>query len=162
MNVLIKTALFLLGIAVSTISSGQTLEYFSLEDLEGEWQTFDDLKGSKVTVIDFWATWCGPCVKAMPKLNTLYEELVEEGVAVIGISCDGPRSVGLVDPVVNSMSITYPILKDIDCELKNAHGYQDFPTLLILDNQGEIAFVHEGFRTGDEKEIKEHIRSMLE
>ena len=162
MNVLIKTALFLLGIAVSTISSGQTLEYFSLEDLEGEWQTFDDLKGSKVTVIDFWATWCGPCVKAMPKLNTLYEELAEEGVAVIGISCDGPRSVGLVDPVVNSMSITYPILKDIDCELKNAHGYQDFPTLLILDNQGEIAFVHEGFRTGDEKEIKEHIRSMLE
>ncbi len=162
MNVLIKTALFLLGIAVSTISSGQNLEYFSLEDLEGEWQTFDDLKGSKVTVIDFWATWCGPCVKAMPKLNTLYEELVEEGVAVIGISCDGPRSVGLVDPVVNSMSITYPILKDIDCELKNAHGYQDFPTLLILDNQGEIAFVHEGFRTGDEKEIKEHIRSMLE
>ena len=162
MNVLIKTALLLLGIAVSTISSGQNLEYFSLEDLEGEWQTFDDLKGSKVTVIDFWATWCGPCVKAMPKLNTLYEELVEEGVAVIGISCDGPRSVGLVDPVVNSMSITYPILKDIDCELKNAHGYQDFPTLLILDNQGEIAFVHEGFRTGDEKEIKEHIRSMLE
>ena len=162
MNILIKTALLLLGIAVSTISSGQALEYFSLEDLEGEWQTFDDLKGSKVTVIDFWATWCGPCVKAMPKLNTLYEELVEEGVAVIGISCDGPRSVGLVDPVVNSMSITYPILKDIDCELKNAHGYQDFPTLLILDNQGEIAFVHEGFRTGDEKEIKEHIRSMLE
>ena len=162
MNILIKTALLLLGIAVSTITSGQTLEYFSLEDLEGEWQTFDDLKGTKVTVIDFWATWCGPCVKAMPKLNTLYEELVEEGVAVIGISCDGPRSVGLVDPVVNSMSITYPILKDIDCELKNAHGYQDFPTLLILDNQGEIAFVHEGFRTGDEKEIKEHIRSMLE
>ena len=162
MNILIKTALLLLGIAVSTISSGQALEYFSLEDLEGEWQTFDDLKGSKVTVIDFWATWCGPCVKAMPKLNTLYEELAEEGVAVIGISCDGPRSVGLVDPVVNSMSITYPILKDIDCELKNAHGYQDFPTLLILDNQGEIAFVHEGFRTGDEKEIKEHIRSMLE
>ena len=162
MNILIKTALLLLGIAVSTISSGQALEYFSLEDLEGEWQTFDDLKGSKVTVIDFWATWCGPFVKAMPKLNTLYEELAEEGVAVIGISCDGPRSVGLVDPVVNSMSITYPILKDIDCELKNAHGYQDFPTLLILDNQGEIAFVHEGFRTGDEKEIKEHIRSMLE
>ena len=162
MNSLITITLLLLGIAVSTISSGQTLEYFSLEDLEGEWQTFDDLKGSKVTVIDFWATWCGPCVKAMPKLNTLYEELVEEGVAVIGISCDGPRSVGLVDPVVNSMSITYPILKDIDCELKNAHGYQDFPTLLILDNQGEIAFVHEGFRTGDEKEIKEHIRSMLE
>jgi peroxiredoxin len=98
----------------------------------------------------------------MPKLNTLYEELADEGLEVIGISCDGPRSVGLVDPVINSMSITYPILKDIDCELKNAHGYQAYPTLIILDNQGEITFVHEGFRSGDEKEIEEHIRAMLE
>jgi peroxiredoxin len=98
----------------------------------------------------------------MPKLNTLYEELADEGLEVIGISCDGPRSVGLVDPVINSMSITYPILKDIDCELKHAHGYQAYPTLIILDNQGEITFVHEGFRSGDEKEIEEHIRTMLE
>jgi thiol-disulfide isomerase/thioredoxin len=162
MKNLIKAILLLVGISTAASTSGQSLEYFSLEDLEGEWQTFDDLKGSKVTVIDFWATWCSPCLKAMPKLNTLYEELADEGLEVIGISCDGPRSVGLVDPVINSMSITYPILKDIDCELKNAHGYQAYPTLIILDNQGEITFVHEGFRSGDEKEIEEHIRAMLE
>lgn len=162
MKVSIKIVLLLVGLSITTTISGQTLEYFSLEDLDGEWKTLDDLKGSKVTVIDFWATWCSPCIKAMPKLNNLYEQLAGEGLAVVGISCDGPRSVGLVDPMINSMSITYPILKDIDCELKNAHGFQAYPTLLILDENDEIVFVHEGFRTGDEKEIEQHIRTMLE
>ena len=97
----------------------------------------------------------------MPKLNNLYEELADEGLGVIGISCDGPRSVGKVDPVINSMSITYPILKDIDCEVMNAHDYQAFPTLLLVDPHGEIVYVHEGFRAGDEDEIEEHIRAML-
>lgn len=162
MQLAIKTILLFVGFTISTTISAQTLEYFSLEDLDGEWKTLDDLKGSKVTVIDFWATWCSPCVKAMPKLNHLYEQLADEGLAVVGISCDGPRSVGLIDPVINSMSITYPILKDIDCELKNAHGFQAYPTLLILDEHDEIVYVHEGFRSGDEREIEEHIRTMLE
>ena len=158
----LNTALFVSFLLISLDASTQTLEYFSLEDIEGEWQTLDDLKGSKATVIDFWATWCSPCVKAMPKLNNIYEELADQGLAVIGISCDGPRSVGKVDPVINSMSITYPILKDIDCEVMNAHDFQAFPTLLLLDSQGEITYIHEGFRSGDEKEIEKHIRAMLE
>ena len=69
MKLAIKTILLFVGFTISTTISAQTLEYFSLEDLDGEWKTLDDLKGSKVTVIDFWATWCSPCVKAMPKLN---------------------------------------------------------------------------------------------
>lgn len=154
--ILILSFFFSIGVL-----SAQQLEYFSLEDLDGEWQTLDDLKGENGTIVDFWATWCKPCVKAMPKLNQLYQEMADEGVKVIGISCDGPRSTGKIKPVIRSMNIEYPILKDIDCEVMNAHDFQTFPTLVLLDADGEISWVHEGFKSGDEKEIKSKVLELL-
>ena len=152
----------LLTIASITGSYAQQLESFSLEDMEGDWQSLEDLKGEKATVVDFWATWCKPCVKAMPKLDDLYQDFADQGLGVIGISCDGPRSVGKIKPVIKSMDIQYPILKDIDCEVMNAHEFQAFPTLVLLDEDGKISWVHEGFKSGDEEEIKERVLAMLE
>lgn len=155
--------LLLIGtmVAICTCGSAQQLEAFSLENLEGDWQTLDDLQGEQVTIVDFWATWCKPCTKAMPKLDAIYTKLQDQGLSVIGISCDGPRSIGKVSPVVASMNITYPILKDIDCEVMNAHDYQAFPTLVLLDKDGNITWVHEGYQAGDEKKIEEKVMTLL-
>lgn len=142
-------------------SSAQKLESFSLESLDGDWKTLEDLKGDKATIIDFWATWCKPCTKAMPKLDDMYARLGHEGLSVIGISCDGPRSIGQVRPLVGSMNISYHILKDIDCEVMNAHDYQAFPTLILLNSDGRIVWVHEGFRNGDESLIEEQVMTLL-
>ncbi len=163
MGVTFKSILLIYFISVTCLGLvyGQQLESFSLEDLEGDWQTLEDLKGEKATVVDFWATWCKPCVKAMPKLDELYENLSDKGLGVIGISCDGPRSVGKINPVINSMAINYPILKDIDCEVMNAHEFQAFPTLVLLDADGKITWVHEGFKSGDEHEIEKQVMELL-
>jgi peroxiredoxin len=139
----------------------QQIRDFSLENIDKEEVTYTELKGAVLTVIDFWATWCKPCTKAMPKLDAIYQKYGEQGLSIIGISCDGPRSISKVAPVANSLGISYPILKDIDCEVMNSLQFQAFPTLLIIDQMDQIVWVHEGFSSGDEVEIEEQIVDRL-
>jgi len=97
----------------------------------------------------------------MPKLNTLYNEYKDQGLNMIGISCDGPRSIGQVSAVANNLNVDYTILKDIDCEVMNTYQYQAFPTLIMINADSEVVYVHEGFRSGDEEEIEEEIIAQL-
>lgn len=145
----------------SSALMSQHVDDFSLESIDNEILSLEDIKGEHLTIIDFWATWCKPCTKAMPKLNDLYTKYQDEGVSVIGISCDGPRSISKVGLVSNSLKIDYPILKDIDCEVMNTYQFQAFPTLIILDKNDDIVWVHEGFLNGDEQIIEEAIASRL-
>lgn len=134
--------------------SAQTIDDFTLDDLDNEPMSLSEVQGSQVTVIDFWATWCKPCTKAMPKLNTIYSKYKDQGLAMIGISCDGPRSTAQIPSVVHNLKIDYTILKDIDCEVMNDYQFQTFPTLIVLDSDNEVVYVHEGYNKGDEEEIE--------
>lgn len=154
------TLTFIICLFTSALS-GQHVDDFSLESVDNEVLSLEDIKGEHLTVIDFWATWCKPCTKAMPKLNDLYTKYQDQGVSMIGISCDGPRSISKVGLVSNSLNIDYPILKDIDCEVMNTYQFQAFPTLIILDENDDIVWVHEGFLSGDEEIIEEAIASRL-
>jgi thiol-disulfide isomerase/thioredoxin len=131
----------------------QSLKNFNLKDTQNTSQTYEKLKGEKLTVIDFWATWCKPCVKAIPELNTIYDQYKDKGVSFIGINCDGPRSVAKVGPMSQSLQIKYPVLLDIDVTVKTQLNLSAFPTLIIVDSKGKIVWIHEGFTSGDEKEI---------
>lgn len=148
-------------LSFSLVATSQEFTDFSLENTDNELVSLDELEGEKLTIIDFWATWCKPCTKAMPKLNHIYNEYKDEGLSVIGISCDGPRSIGQVDLVAQSLNIDYAILKDIDCEVMGDNNFQAFPTLVVLNADHEIVYVHEGFVSGDEDIIEEEIVSLL-
>lgn len=150
-------ALLCLSIGVQA----QQIDNFYLEDIESEQVSLDEVAGEKLTLIDFWATWCKPCTKAMPKLNKIYNTYKDQGVNMIGISCDGPRSIGKVGMVSNSLDIEYTILKDIDCEVMKSLDLQAFPTLIIIDENNEVVWTHEGFVSGDEKKIEEAIEGFL-
>lgn len=148
--------------ALGSTLFGQEISDFSLENTDNELVSYEELAGEKLTIIDFWATWCKPCTKAMPKLNELYNSYKDKGVNMIGISCDGPRSIGKVGVVAESLDIDYSILTDIDCEVMTTYQFQSFPTLIIINQENEIVYVHEGFVSGDEVKIEEEILSLLE
>jgi thiol-disulfide isomerase/thioredoxin len=131
----------------------QTVKNFNLKDTQNTNHSFEELKGEKLTVIDFWATWCKPCLKAIPELNTIYDQFKDKGVAVISINCDGPRSVAKVGPMSKSLKMNYPVLLDIDSTVKTQLNLATFPTLILVDSKGKIVWIHEGFVSGDEKEI---------
>jgi len=157
-----KTLIIMSFVLISTIGlSAQTVNDFELKDIENNTRTYNELKGEKLTLIDFWATWCGPCNKAIPELNKIYASYKSKGVEIIGINCDGPRSVSKVGPLSKSLQIQYPILIDINSELKTELNIMGLPTLTIVNSKGKIVWIHEGFVSGDEEIIISEIEKYL-
>lgn len=132
-----------------------------LRDLNRNWVSLADLKGEKLTVVDFWATWCKPCVSAIPKLNDIYEENKGQGVNFIGVNIDGPRNQAKVKPFVNTLGINYTTILDPNQELANDLNVSVYPTLLVFNSKGKEVFVHEGFNPGDEKIIRAELEKLL-
>lgn len=141
--------------------TAQTVSNFEFKNIENKTQTYNELKGEKLTLIDFWATWCKPCNKAIPELNKIYSLYKDKGVEIIGINCDGPRSVSKVGPLSKSLKIQYPVLIDINSELKTELNIIVLPTLVIVNTKGKIVWIHEGFVSGDEATIIAEIEKQL-
>lgn len=146
-----------------TLSSAnaQVVRNYTLQTIDNEKVNLLDLKGEKVTVLDFWTTFCRPCKKAIPELNKIYEEYKDQGVQVVGVNCDGPRTVAKVPGVSNTLKIQYPVLIDVSSEVFNSLNFSELPTLIIINEKNRIEYIHEGFIPGDEEEIKEAINSAL-
>ena len=154
--------LFVLLFALaSLVSEAQTVKNFELKDLQNVTRTYNELKGEKITILDFWATWCKPCTKAIPELNKLYEEFKGKGVQIIGINCDGPRSISKVVPVSKSLNISYPVLIDLNASLVSELGVQAYPTLIILNSKGKVVWIHEGYVSGDGELIASEINKLI-
>lgn len=139
----------------------QSVKDFELKDINNNTLNYNQLKGEKLTIIDFWATWCKPCNKAIPELNKIYELYKTQGVELIGINCDGPRSVSKVGPLSQTLNIKYPVLIDLNSEIKTGLNVLALPTLVIVNNSGKIVWIHEGYISGDELIIIAEIERQL-
>lgn len=155
----IKYSLFIVLVIGSITAKGQF--HLEVEKLKGDKVTLQELKGQNFTILDFWATWCQPCVKSIPELIKINNEYREKGVQLIGVNTDGPRNLSKVEPFVNSMGINYPIIMDTDQDLMREFGVAAMPTLLIINGEGEIVFAHEGYRPGDEYIVREELDNLL-
>jgi peroxiredoxin len=151
--------IFLL-LSLSAFSQGRVYD-FSLEDVDRNIVYFSDVQGETLTVIDFWATWCQPCIRSLPKLVEMSRDLGMRGVGFVGISVDSPRNLSKVKPFARSMGITYPVLVDPNGELMGELNILAVPTLLLVDQALNIVYTHEGFHAGDETEIREAIDDFL-
>jgi thiol-disulfide isomerase/thioredoxin len=145
---------------IATVLHGQD-PVFRLRDLDNQWKEYEDLKGDRLTVIDFWATWCQPCIRSIPLLNEISNEFADKGVRFFGVSIDGPRNQSKIKPFIESMGVSYPILRDVNSELMSELGVTAVPTLLVIDAEGELTYFHEGYRPGDEEIIRNHIEDHL-
>ena len=136
---------------------------FNLPDLNGDMHGLKDYRG-EVVVLNFWATWCPPCLEEMPKLNDLHSRYKDSGVHVIGIALD-KDSLDLVRPFVKSNNISYTILtgdQEILAILSAGSSGEEFkgvPTTLIIDRKGRI---RERFHGSFELEqFEERLRSLI-
>jgi thiol-disulfide isomerase/thioredoxin len=157
-----KIFLSLLLFLCASVITGPKVHNFSLKNLENRTTSYEDLKGENLTVIDFWATWCKPCIKSIPKFVEMNEKLAPQGVSFIGISVDGPRNLSKVKPFAKSLGINYPVLLDTDNSLMARLRVQAVPTLLIVNSDDEVVYFHEGYSPGEEKMIEAEIIKLLE
>ena len=146
---------------IFTTLNGQQIRGFSLSNLENQTLSFEDIKGEKLTLFDFWTTWCKPCLKSIPEINKLYDEFKEKGVAFAGINCDGPRSMARVNPMAKTLGISYHVLLDPNMELMKELNLNSFPSMAIVNSKGKVVWFHEGFNEGDQEEIRNELNRQL-
>ncbi len=155
-----RAFIFLL-FAVSLIQAA-TIPDFKLKNLDYREQNFNAIKGKRFTVIDFWATWCKPCLKAIPHLNKINKEYAQRGVKVLGINTDSPRNGSKVKPFARINKIKYDVLRDPNGIVTGKLNVKAFPTLLIVNAKNEIVYTHIGFKQGDEQILRAKLDALLE
>ena len=134
---------------------------FSLKDLSGKMVSLSDLLESGPVVLDFWATWCGPCVKELPHIQSLHEEFSHKGITIVGISEDGTKTVSKVKPFVKTRRYTFPVLLDTNQKVMRMFKISSIPYVCIIDTTGELYYSHLGYKPGDEKELRNKILELL-
>ncbi len=107
---------------------------FSLKDLSGKTWKFSDLRG-KVVLVNFWATWCPPCRKEMPDLETLYQELAPRGLVILGIS---DEEASKVQPFIRERRVSFPILLDPGRTVNEAFIVEGIPKSFVYDRDGKL------------------------
>src|SRR5271157_919886 len=108
---------------------------FTLTDLDGTPWTLKDLRG-RVVLVNFWATWCPPCRKEMPDLQTLYTRFKEQGLVILAIS---DEAAGKVRPFVAEHNVTYPVLLDPGRKVNELFQVEGIPKSFVYDRNGRLA-----------------------
>ena len=132
---------------------------FALKDANGQTARLSDYKG-KVVLLDFWATWCGPCKIEIPWFMEFEQEFKDRGFSVVGVSMD-EDGWSAVKPYLVQMKVNYRVLLGNDQVGTMYGGVDSLPTTFLIDRQGKIASVHIGVSTGKE-EFKDAIVGLLD
>ena len=131
---------------------------FSLKDANGKTVHLSDYKG-KVVLLDFWATWCGPCKLEIPWFMEFQRKNKDKGFEVIGISMDEDGWAS-VKPFISDMSINYRILVGSDTTVQLYGGVDALPTTFLIDREGKIAAVHVGLAS--KRDFENGIEELLQ
>ena len=130
---------------VSELKDGQRGPRFALSTLDGRRAALDDYANALV-ILNFWATWCRPCTDEMPTLEALWRQYRGRGLMVLGVSVDRGAPRALIDPYVENLALTFPILLDPDMATATAWGVSGIPATFVVGPGGEVAGVAVGPR----------------
>jgi peroxiredoxin len=158
-----------LGVACAVLSLfpaaalAQKAPDFTLNSLDGRTVRLSETAAGKVTLLDFWATWCVPCVKELPHLQALQDRYGGRGFQVLTVSADGPDRFAVVSAFIGRYGFTMPVLLDPRSEVVALFDPQlVLPFTVILDRAGRIRHAHRGYSPGDERLMEQRIVALLE
>lgn len=129
-----------------------------LPDMKGGEMALADLQG-KVVLIDFWASWCGPCRESFPWLNTMQEKYAEQGLVIVGVNLDKQPKQAL--DFLKQVPANFTLLLDNKAILPEAYGLIGMPSSYLLDRQGRLRATHTGFNVGRVNEYEASIQQLL-
>ncbi|MGC9099742.1 MAG: TlpA family protein disulfide reductase [Caldisericum sp.] len=137
----------------------ETAPDFSWKDNNGNVVKLSDLKG-KVVLLDFWATWCGPCRMTIPHVEAIYEKYKDKGVVVIGINLD-QGDLSKVQQFIKEQGMKYLVVTDPNSQVAGLYGVNSIPRFFIIDKNGKIAKTIIGYDPNMEDVLSKEIDSLL-
>jgi peroxiredoxin len=149
-------------ISSSSIASsglaGQSAPDFALKSATGDNLRLSEYRG-EVVMINFWATWCGPCRQEMPHLEDLYNRYQRVGFNLLGVNIDDDSRRAM--QMVKELGVTFPVLFDEKKEVSKLYSVEAMPVTLLLDRSGTVRHVHLGYQPGFELKYLTEIRALL-
>ncbi len=141
------------------VKPGDTAPNFQLRDLDGRMMALSDLRG-KVVLINFWATWCGPCRVEMPAMEQLYRDYSRNDFEILAVSTD-PQGVAVTRPFQQENRLTFPILHDAEYRIGLVYGARSLPMTFMVDRQGVVRHQIFGARDWAAPEAHQLIEMLL-
>jgi thiol-disulfide isomerase/thioredoxin len=159
-SLIASLALFgvLLSAAATADIVGQPAPDFALRSMKGPSVRLSEHLG-EVVVVNFWATWCGPCRQEMPLLDELYAKYQLAGLVLLSVNIDETAEPAI--EMAQTLKVSYPVLFDSRKEVSRAYEVSAMPVTVLVDRAGVVRYVSEGYKPGYEKRYTEKLRELL-
>ncbi len=131
---------------------------FSLPSRGGQPVSLSALRG-QVVLINFWATWCGPCRKEMPLLEQIQKKYAPLGFTMLGVNVEEDTT--QMEAFLGDVPVTFPVLLDPANRVSKLYDVAAMPSTVIVDRKGNVRFIHQGYQPGDESRYQDVIRQLI-
>lgn len=158
MKRLIQSSMLLMALGLSGAVQADVAPDFTLKALDGNNLRLAEQRGD-IMLINFWASWCGPCIQEMPALDKLAQKYQMLGVQVWGVNVENDSAAAKA--YLSKVQVAFPILFDIDNSVSKDYRVAAMPTTVILDKDGKVRSVHRGYQPGYEKKYEDDIKGLL-
>jgi len=146
------------GTAAAAVQTSAAAPDFTLRSVGGANLRLGEQRG-QVVLVNFWATWCGPCRQEMPHLNRLYDKYRSSGFVLLGVNIDDdPRAAA---DLAAKLGLRFPVLLDTDKQVSRVYDMSAMPATLLIDRDGRVRHIHRGYRDGVERTYEEQVRGLL-
>lgn len=133
---------------------------FASRDLDGNPVSLESLKG-RVLLLEFWATWCGPCIAALPQTQRLAEKFADRPVTILGVNTDNDQMIDQARNLLKSRGITFTQIRDYQHKMTIDYHASVIPYTVLIDRKGKISHIVRGFTPHQEQELTERIEEAL-
>jgi len=164
---LVVSAIFIFALLLGQMSFSQdapktqTATDFTARDLNGGKVQLKKLLENGPVLIDFWALWCVPCLKELPKIQELRMRYKDRGLIVLAINEDAANDQSKVKPFIKQKKFDFVVVVDEDKDLMNRFKVVNLPTTILLDKAGSMIYSHSGYKPGDEAELSKHLETLF-
>ena len=151
-------AIFAASSLASSTLEGQSAPDFVLKSSTGNNLRLSEYRGD-VVMINFWATWCGPCRQEMPLLDDLYGRYERVGFTLLGVNIDDDSRRAM--KMIEELGVNFPVLFDESKDVSKLYAVEAMPVTVLVDREGTVRHVHHGYKPGYEEKYLTEIRSLL-
>ncbi len=138
--------------------SGKPAPQFDLPSREGKEVNLAQYKG-QVVMLNFWASWCGPCRQEMPLLESIYKKYNKLGFVLLGVNVE-PDSNAAIN-WLKQTPVSFPVLYDKDSKVSSLYDVEGMPSTVMIDRKGNVRMIHKGYKPGDENDYLNSVQALI-
>lgn len=138
--------------------TGRPAANFTLKSAAGTNVRLSEYHG-QVVLLNFWASWCGPCRQEFPHLDAIHQKYSDLGFTVFGVNVEQDRA--MADKVLRDIPVTFPVLFDQESQVSKLYDVDAMPMTVLVDRNGDMRFMHKGYKPGFETAYEKQVRVLI-